>query len=101
MAARAPFVSFLQVFVHRGRERRDRVLGHEVVRGARRCLGLRREQVHSQELGVAKRASPPRTWPAKMWGGLARPAKLLRVRISDPPRIRVGPRVCGPTHVFF
>jgi len=57
-------------------------------------------------LGMAKRASPPRigpprAWPAKMRDGLARLAKLLRARISDPPRIRAGPRVCGPARILF
>jgi len=55
---------------------------------------------------MAKRASPPRigplrAWPAKMRDGLARPAKLLRARILDPPRIRADPQVCGPACVLF
>jgi len=57
-------------------------------------------------IGVAKRVSPPRidpscAWSAKMRAGLARPAKLLRARILDPPRIRDGLRVCGPARVLF
>jgi len=47
-----------------------------------------------------KAGQPAPHWPAPH---LARPAKLLRVRISDPPRIRAGLRVCGPARVslFF
>jgi len=58
-------------------------------------------------VGVAKRASPPRigpsrVWPAKMRGGLARPAKLLRARIPDPPRIRAGLGLrASPRSLFF
>jgi len=57
-------------------------------------------------LGMAKRASPSRigplrAWPAKMQDELARPAKLLRARIPNPPRIRAGPRICGPARILF
>jgi len=50
---------------------------------------------------MAKRASPSRVWPAKMRHGLARPAKLLRAKIPNPPRIRADPLVCGPARVLF
>jgi len=55
---------------------------------------------------MAKRASPSRigplrAWPAKMQDELALPAKLLRARIPDPPRIRAGPQICWPARVLF
>ena len=53
-----------------------------------------------EKIGVTKRASPSRIGPFRAWSakirvGLARPAKLLRLRI------RAGARVCGPARIFF
>jgi len=50
-----------------------------------------------------KVGQPAPHWPAPhlTHKSATRPAKLLRVRIPDPPRIRAGPRVCGPARDFF
>jgi len=58
------------------------------------------EDKNQIKLGMAKRVSPPRVWPAKMRDELARPAKLLRARIPNPPRIRAGSRA-SPRSFYF
>jgi len=53
------------------------------------------------KLGVAKRVSPPRVWPAKMRVGFARPTKLLWAIILNPRPLKSWPVGLRASRIFF